>query len=271
MSYFFYIYIGDIVKIYLDLVLFINFFFDFLLLISVGLILKRTIKIKKILLAALIGSLSIIILFVNMNSVILFFFKLIISIIMLIVSYGYKSINYLFQNICYLYVNSIVLGGFLYYLNIELNYKYNGMSVYKNGLYLNFLVLILISPIIIYFYIRSLRKLKNNYNNYYQVDIFLNEGQVINITAFLDTGNKLLDPYFKKPIIIINKDIIKNINNYLLVPFNTIKGSGILKCIKPEKVYVDGIEIKRKVLIGISEEKINIDGIDCILNEKIFN
>ena len=68
-------------KIYVDLVLFLNFFFDFLLLLATSLILRRNVNIKRILLGALIGSLSIFLLFVSINSFTLFLIKILISIL----------------------------------------------------------------------------------------------------------------------------------------------------------------------------------------------
>ena len=43
---FFYTYNGDVMKIYLDLLLLLNFFLDFILLLTTGIILKRKINIK---------------------------------------------------------------------------------------------------------------------------------------------------------------------------------------------------------------------------------
>ena len=55
-------------KIYIDLILFINFGLDFLLLLSVAIILKRIIKIHKLMIAAFIGCLSVLILFIKINT-----------------------------------------------------------------------------------------------------------------------------------------------------------------------------------------------------------
>ena len=52
MCYFFYTYKGDKMKIYLDLIMILNFFIDFILLLSVSLILKRNIKLTKLMLGA---------------------------------------------------------------------------------------------------------------------------------------------------------------------------------------------------------------------------
>lgn len=260
-------------KIYIDVILFLNFAFDFLLLLSVSIILRRNVKINRIILGAFFGSISVLLLFIKINSIELFFFKIIISIIMQLIAFGYKDIRYTLKNLAFLYINSIVLGGCLYLLNIEFSYKNEGLVFYHNGLSINFIVLLILSPIVIYIYIKESLSLKNNYSNYYKVDLYLKDNLCIKLNAFLDTGNKLKDPYTNKPIILINKkDLIFDINEFemVLVPFNTVNDHGLLKCIKVSKIDINGIGVKYNFLVGIMEEKIKIDGINCILNYKLL-
>ena len=68
-------------KIYIDLVFFINFMFDMLLLLTVNIVLKRNISFKKILYGSIIGGLSIFLLFIRLNTITLFLFKIIITIV----------------------------------------------------------------------------------------------------------------------------------------------------------------------------------------------
>lgn len=255
-------------KIYIDLLILLNFILDFLLLMGVGIILNRQTNLKKILISSIIGSVTIISLFFSISSFSLFLIKLIISIIMVIVTFGYRDIYYTLKNLFYLYTISIILGGFFYYINIEFNLLLN-----TNGIVLNFIILLLCSPIVIYFYIKQIKDIKLNYNNYYNIDVYLKNGKIIELTAFLDTGNKLIDPYKRRPIILINKDKLGvnfNIENCLLVPYDTVDNHGLLKCLVPDKIYIHNVGIRNNFLIGISEEKIKIDGVDCILNKMLL-
>ena len=259
--------------VYLDLVFLINFFFDSILLFSVALILKRQTNLKRILLGSVFGTISISCLFIRLSSISLFLIKFLIALIMVIITFNYKDIRYTFKNIFYLYMVSIILGGFLYLLNIEFNYKHDGIIFYNKGLKANFYLFLLTSPLIIYLYIKQIKDIKNNYSNYYKLDIYLNDGKVISTTSFLDTGNNLFDPYFNRPIILIDNNLIKDDYNYkdiLLVPYDTIDSHGILKCLKVNYIYILGIGIRRNVLIGISNKKIMIDGVDSILNRRIL-
>jgi len=251
----------------------LNFVFDFLLLIATSLVLRRNTKFIRLILGGLVGGFSIFILFIKISSLQLFILKIIISILMSLVSFGFKDIRFTLKNLYYLYTISILLGGFLYFLNVEFSYRQEGLVFYHNGLSINFIVLIIFSPIIIYTYIKQCINLKNNYSNYYNVDIYLKDGTIKNFSAFLDTGNQLYDPYKKRPIILIYDKNLKfnfNLDNTLLVPYDGINNHGLLKCIIPEKIYIKGVGIKTEVLIGISNEKIDIDGINCILHTKLL-
>lgn len=255
--------------IYLDFVAFLNFAMDFILLLTVNLTLKRNISLKKIILGAIIGSLTLIFLFLPISSFVLFFIKVIISFIICIVTFGFKNIKYTIQNMIYFYMTGTILGGFLYYLNLEFSYKHEGIVFYHHGLSINFLFLIIISPVILYIYIRSTKKLKSQYNQYYKLTITFKNDNQITLNAFLDTGNKLKDPITNKPIILVEKTHLKNVNirSPIYVPYNSLNNHGLLKCISPKKIEIDGVSSKN-YLIGISERKFNIDGIDCILNSK---
>lgn len=255
-------------KIYVDLVLILNFAFDFLLLLSVALILNRKININKIIIAAFIGSLSILFLFININSFILFLFKIIISILMLLAAFSYKNIRYFIKNLMFLYLSSIILGGFLYFLNITFSYKNNGIIFFHNGLSINFIFLIILSPLILYIYIKQSKSLKNNYNNYYKIEIFY-KSQIIKLNSFLDTGNKLINPYNKSPVILVDKKYFKNINNVTYIPYNTINNEGLLKCIRVKKIYIEGVGERKNITIGLSDN-IRIDDVDCILNMRLL-
>lgn len=269
---FFYNYFGDEMKIYLDVVFLINFLFDFLLLMATSLILRRKVKLINIFFGALIGGLSIFVLFININSFELFIIKVIISLIMVLVTFNFRNIRYTLKNIFYLYSVSMILGGVLYYLNIEFSYKQEGLVFYHDGLSINFIFLIIFSPIIVYAYIKQIKELRNNYNNYYNCKIYFNDN-CLELIGFIDSGNKLVDPYLKRPVILINKkDYIYDINEFkmILVPYQGVNKKGLLECISPTKIIINSRQLKKKCLIGLLDEEIVVDGVSCILNNKIL-
>ncbi len=257
-------------RVYVDLVLFLNIAMDFLLLLSVSITLKRNVKFYRIILGSLVGGISIVFLFISLNNIALFLFKMIISILMILTTFSFKNMKYFFNNLLYLYISSIILGGGIYLLDIQLNYENQGLMFVNTGFSLNLIVLLIISPFIIYGYIKSMRKMRNNYNNFYKVDVYYND-KIYKFNAFLDTGNRLYDPYKKRPIIIVNTKKIKlSYENSILVPYNTASGNSVLKCVVVEKIVIDNNYEVKNVLLGITLEPFKIEGVDMLLHNDIM-
>lgn len=258
----FYNILGDTMIVYLDLVFLINLIMDFYILSGVKFLLKLQTKIYRIILGSLAGSLSIILLFFKLNTLEFNLYKILISLLMIYITFGK---NKFFNKLFYLYIISIVLGGSLYLINDSLGYKVDSFIFINNGYSINIIILLLISPIIIFLYIKEFMSFKRKVNTIYNVIIKL-KNKTINIEGFLDTGNKLIDPYFKRPIILLNKKYI-NVTKYnvIYVPFSSLNNNGLLKCIIPEYILIDNKKYD-KCLIGISE---NLK-YDCILNERIL-
>lgn len=260
-------------KIYLDLVMILNFLFDFFLLMGISILLRRNVSIDRLLRGAFFGGLSILFLFFSLNSIELFLLKVIISIIMVLLSFGYRDIKYTIKNLFYLYSASLILGGFLYYLNVELSYKQEGLVFYHNGLSINYIVLLITSPIVLYVYVKQGIYLKNNYSNYYKVNINFGKEKILKCNGFLDSGNMLEDPYYHEPIILIDhRKFIYDINEFkmILVPMTTANSSTLLPCIRVPQIEIEGVGKRDNVLLGIMNQNITIDGIDVLLHTKVM-
>ena len=249
--------------VYIDLLVIQDLIYNYVILLGVSILLTRITNLKKIFLSSTIGTIPLIFLFLNVNNIIMSFISLFFSIIMSIISFSYKDILYTIKNIFYMYTTSIFIAGSINLINVNL-------LPTTNNYLLTVIILIIISPIITYIYIKSISKFKNNYSNYYKVDIYLKEEKKITVTAFLDTGNKLIDPYKRRPIILINKSLIDTQNKkIILVPYNTVNNSDLLKCIIPKKIFIHNIGYRTNFLIGLMDE-VNIEGVDCILNQKLL-
>ena len=260
-------------KVYVDLLLFVNFTFDFLLLETTSIILKRRTSFRRLVLGSLVGSLTMFALFIPFDTLNLFFLKVVLSVIISIVTFGYKDMKYTLNNLFYFYITSILLGGFLYYLNVEFSYKNMGMIFYHKGLSINYIFLLITSPVVLIIYRKQMKKLKEMNSLHYKVDVYFTDKKIIKLHSFLDTGNTLIDPITKKKVIVTNnKEIVKLLKErpYYLVPYESVNTSGLLKCLKVEKVYIEGIGLKKDVVIAVTEEKIK-NGVDSILNYLLIN
>lgn len=195
-------------------------------------------------------------LFTSINRLLL---ELITIILMVIIAFKYKNIRYFLTNILYTYILSILLGGLIYLFNSKVTLN----------IYLNYLVIIILSIEVMTLYIKENKKIKNTYNNYYKVDIYFKDKEKISLIGFLDTGNNLYDPYKKRPIILVDKKYQKE-DRFILVPYHTINGEGLLKCIKPEKVYIEKIGYKTNLLVAFSSSPSTINGVEVILHKELM-
>ena len=195
-------------------------------------------------------------LFTSINRLLL---ELITIILMITIAFKYKNIRYFLTNMLYTYILSILLGGLIYLFNSKVTLN----------IYLNYLVIIILSIEVMTLYIKESKKIKNTYNNYYKVDIYFKDKEKISLIGFLDTGNNLYDPYKKRPIILVDKKY-QNEDKFILVPYHTIIGEGLLKCIKPEKVYIEKIGYKTNLLVAFSSSPSTINGVEVLLHKDLM-
>ena len=235
-------------KVYIDLIVIINYMYDLMILTSVSILLKRHPKTYRLLLGSLLGSITIITLFIRLSPFILLLLKVITSVGMVLISFGPKGFK---ENIFYLYIITIVIGGSLYLIK-DNNYKINILS------------LLILSPIITYLYIKSSLSYKEEITKLYDC-VITNKKEVYSFTGYMDTGNTLKDPITKLPVILINKKLKSNKKYY--VPYKVLNNESILECIKVDNVIINNKRVE--VLLGNTTNNIFPPGIDIILNELI--
>lgn len=243
-------------KMYIDLFFIFNVIIDYIIIMSTSILLKRRTSYIRMILSSLIGGISSLVLFTSLNKIVI---EIVSIVIMVLISFGYKGIRYLINNILYMYILSTLLGGIIYLFNIKVS----------NSMFLTYLIIIVISIEIMILYIKENKKMRSIYNNYYRVDIYFKDREKLSLIGFVDTGNNLYDPYKKRPVIIVPNKYIKE-DKYILVPYHTINGNGLLKCIKPDIIFIDGIGYKGNVLIGFSDSFNFGDGVDVILHKDIM-
>ncbi len=242
-------------KIYLDLLLILNFIYDGLLLITVSVTLKRNTKFKRIILGSLFGSLSTLIILIPLNKYWLLLFKIMAGIIMLIITYGFQDLKYFWNNLIYLYMTSVILAGFLYFLKLEFNN-------------LSYLLILLIAPVILYLYIKEQKTLQRVVNYYTKVIINFKNNRYLELNGFIDSGNRLQDPITNKYIILVNKKKLKgiyNIRSPMYVPIKTINKNSLLECISIKNIIIDN-KVYTNYLLGLSDTFKSNDNIECLLN-----
>lgn len=256
-------------KLYLDYIFLINFLFDFVLLLGVSFVLKRNVSIKRLILGSLVGAFSFFFIFFDVSSFCFLIFKLISAFLIVIVTFSYKGIGYTMNNFLYLIILSLLMGGCLYLVNIEIGYSHVGMLFFTNGKGANLFVLIILGTFFVILYSKYMRKVKRFLKNSYKVTLY-DRGRDINLNGFLDTGNEL--SYCNKPVLILNNDINVDLYDRMIyyVPFVTVKGSGVLKCIKVDEIVIEDKGVFKNVFVALSNDKFHLKDADIILNMNLW-
>jgi len=232
---------------YIEELLIINFIIDYILLKSISMLLNNNIKKYKLFLGALVGEISLIYLFINMSEYLMMLFKLLLGLIIIYITFGYKDRKTYFTNVIWFYILSFFLGGTLYY------FKINSLLKYKYYLFL--------IPIFMNIYKYFSYDLKNLLVLKHKVNIYLNDGKILYLDGYMDSANTLIDPKSMKKVIIINQNVNED---FFLVPYQTINSESLIKCFKPKRVYIDGIGDRNDIVVGVIDRKFS--GYNCLLN-----
>ena len=264
--------------IYLDIVLFENIFLNFIIILSTAIIGKTQIKVIRIFIASLIGGLFAICNYIiNLDWILGMILKLLISLIMIKISFFNCNLKKLIKQLMFFYLVSFTFGGIAFMLLFFINPQ--NIIIKSNHLVGSYpLKVAIISGIIgfLIFFIIS-KMIRNNF------EIF-NNGNIKKIKTMIDTGNLLKEPISKTDVVIVEKESLKNIiskdildnlqailqgewlesenlHSYKLklIPFSSLgNDNGLLIGFKPDyiKIYSEEECVRNDVLIGIYDGKL---------------
>lgn len=235
--------------IYIDILLIENFIINlFLLLIALKIL--RYKYYNTVYLAAIIGALYTLVLFIDNRLLVSLPFKFIVVLVMIMIST--KNINLLriIKSSATFIILSFTLCGITFtfsmmqnYYSFFENYSINNYSI-KYLLISVMLLYIVIVRVIDYLKDRSLVK-----NFLYDIEISNKQSSIL-IKGLLDTGNGLREPVTNLPCIIIECDFLKEFNmnseEEFSIPYSTIGEDGNLKGFKSKEVRIRGEDKKWK-------------------------
>jgi len=269
-------------EIYLDILLLENTIVNSFLLSLTAQLMRRKVKFKFILLASFIGSLYVmVLLFPVLQIFSTVFFKLLISVIMIFITFRIKDFFFNIKAAVVFIFSSIILAGVCIFIQLN-TIKFGALDL---SLYNFTYKKLFISIMIVYIFVnRTLDFLKdrNDVNSFiYDVDISIN-GSVKKLRAFLDTGNELREPSTNLPVIIVQKKLFSNLTindkDKYYIPYMVIDGKkGLLEAFRPESVKIySNTKNKNKILdiqaiIAVSEIQLSkFNEYDALLSRGII-
>lgn len=279
--------------VYLDIIFLENFILNFIILYAVSLVIKEKVSYIKLMIASLIGASYVIIYYlINFQSKWNLIFKIILSVVMVYISFMPKSFKEFIKQITFFYLVSFVFGGaslgVIYMVNAGKISIRNGIIVGNYTLKTIFIGVILAFTIITV----AFKLVKNRISKkdlFCNIKIIINQSK-INVKAVIDTGNFLKEPITNIPVIVVEKDILRNFvpkeilenienilggdlknipeniqNEYMsklkVIPFSSLgKQNGMLLGIKADGVVVEIDNEEKyveKVILGIYTKKLS--------------
>jgi len=269
--------------VYIDVLLTLNIFINFFLLMTTALITKTHANRYRILAASLIGGIYSLSLLLPVDMAFLSgVLRFIFSVIIVITAFRIKNIRSFLRYWGSFFLTNFAFAGIM--LGIWFALKPAGM-VYSNGaIYLNVNTMTLVIGTVICYVILALiskftsKNAPDSHICEIEIEIF---DRTVRLKSLIDTGNSLKDCFTGEPVAVVeegyirdllpdeiktfvkNKKIPENeeyIKTLRLIPCSTVNGEGVLASVRCERIrvfYKNEIYISEKPFVAVSNTQIS--------------
>ncbi len=243
--------------IYVDVLVTVNIFIDFLLLICTKKFLNIRAKLIRVILGSLLGGvLSLSALLPKIPIGLNIALDIAFAALIVFVTFGKTEIKNYVKRVTVYFASSFIFCGIMIFIYTA--FKPNGMGIYNDIVYFDISpVLLIILTLICYFILRLIKRLTKGESakSVCSVEVEAN-GASAQFSAIADTGCSVKEPFSSSYVIIAEKSLLEGVefneNTFRVIPFESLGGNGVIKGYKPDKVKINGKEAGN-IYIGISE------------------
>ncbi len=283
---------GMILTVYVDVLLIVNLYINYILLLCTSKIIPSKPEQVRILISSVIGSIYGLIIFLpDLPKIVELLSKIIVSVIMIIICFGFINTRQFIRGIMSFLAVSFTFAGLMYLIWTAVApinmYLANGIAYFDIDL--KVLVITTIACFIIICAINFFISRKAPKSSIYQLTV-TNSGKSAELTGLCDTGNSLREAFSGYPVFISQYDAIKEIlpqsvRNYFnstepkadgsirFVVYNTISGSGLLPTFRPDEVRIKSLSRNftvNDVYIAVIDKNLGNGEYQIILNPSVF-
>ncbi len=246
--------------VYIDVLITVNIFTDFFLLLCVKRFLNIRARLIRLILGSLIGGvLSLTALLPKIPTGLNIIIDIVFAAVIVFFTFGRTNIkNYIKRVTVYFGISFFFCGIMIF---IYTAFKPKGMAIFNDVVYFDISpVLLIILTLICYYILRLISRLTKGEigKTVCNVEASFN-AQSVTFNAVLDTGCNVKEPFSSFYVIIVEKDLLKGITldpaDMRIIPFDSLGGKGLLKGYLPNKLTVNGKEVH--AYIGVCENVIN--------------
>lgn len=276
--------------VYVDVVFMENLFMNYIILFATAVINKVEIKLIRILISSILGSIYSIVAYTNILSNFTgLIIKILLSVAMIYIAFYPDSLKRFMKQLLIFYLATFTFGGVAFAL---LYFIRPGEILIENGIYIGTypikIALLggIVGFVIITIAFNIIKGKISKKDMFCDISIYINS-KIKEMRAMIDTGNLLKEPITGMPVIIVEKEElegilpeeildnlekiingevenIKNIeqfmNRFRVIPFNSLgKQNGLLLGIKADKIIINYDENKienKNIILGIYEKKL---------------
>lgn len=271
--------------VYIDIIFLENLFMNYIIIFATGIIVKNEIRIIRTFVASFIGSIYAVIIYMNVLTVITtnILLKILLSIAMIYIAFNPKTIKAFLKELIIFYLTSFTFGGvafaLIYFISPSKVLMEKGVLI---GTYPIKIILLggILGFIIITVAFKNIKGRLSKKDMLCNVKISIN-GESTYVKSIIDTGNFLKEPISKIPVMVVEKEALRNIipNNVLdnlsniingkdveigeilskikIIPFTSLgKQNGMLIGIKADNILInkeDNNILVENIIIGIYE------------------
>ena len=281
--------------IYVDILVIVNLFVNYFLLLATAKFFCIKWKTSRLILGEILGGIySLYILAPELPWFISSVIKLFMSVTIIAATFGIKKPTQFFKILIYFYSVNFLFSGIM--MAVWCWFKPNGKQVNNGVVYFNISpVILIISTIISYIIIEAINKIVNKRRLDHKIinlKIKFRTNQ-ISITAKIDTGNFLKEPFSGLPVIVARETSVKPllpVNTYeqikdysadkftdilnlkiRMIPFKTISEESVLPAFKPDCIKINESEVQKEVYIALCEDKFMPQNAEALINPEILD
>lgn len=266
VSSFFYVVITLIV--YVDVLILINILVNYFMLLAVKLISRNKTSRVRILLAAMLGGVSSLLLILESLGDVMTLLKLLSAVLMSMIAFGIKPFKRLLKTTLWLLLICFVFGGLTFAIYV---FTETDIMLFSNGIVyfdvdITFLIVCSALAYIVITIISKFIDKKAPISNEYYIKI-QSERKSVSCQGLMDTGNNLREPFSNYPVILVDKHIFRNLfdedEKIRLIPVSTVGGETLLKAHKPISVEIGDYKTNE---VYVAESQAPLDEYKIILN-----
>ncbi len=226
--------------VYADVLICVNFIIDYFLVGITAKIVKAPCSFARQIISALVGgACSLVILLPKQNTLVSLLLLFFTSALIVFVAFGKSGIKAFFRSLACFYLASFLFTGAMSALSKFIN---NNTLAVRNGMvYYNLSAIFLIAFSVITYLIITLfcRYVKRNNPPTCKLEISQDNVQ-LNVTALVDSGNRLQEPFSEKWVMLLDSGYEKLFGEIKaprrVIPYSTVAGEGVLYGFYPQSI-----------------------------------